>query len=236
MTSSDTQGSRLQLELAPARLALGLWAVTLVLTAMHVTAMLCWYLDLIPIDDWLYISFFDLDEEESFGTWYNSLLLLLAGLLSMALSRSSLALHWKRWWLFLGCGFVLLSVDEIAGLHEFVNTMSEGAHWTTFGIVLVGGVGLAYLPFLWAMPPRTRWLLLASGAIYVGGAVVVERATIWHELHDQLDTLEYNLSTALEEFLEMSGVVLYLYTLLDYFRQPDNRPAVLSLAYTDCRH
>ncbi|MEP5765149.1 MAG: hypothetical protein ABJ308_11165 [Halieaceae bacterium] len=194
-----------------------LW-VALCLTAAHVLAVVIWYEDLLPIDDWLYISFFDLDEEESLGTWFSALILLFAGQLSLLQARyvRTEAQGKYLWWLLLAIGFHLLSLDEVAGFHEFVNTVVDGTHWTTFGAVIVLVVGVSYLPFLWALPTRTRCLFLLSGLIYVGGAVGVEWGTIWHEENDLLDTLEYNLWNAVEEFLEMAGVILFIYTLLDH--------------------
>jgi len=210
-----TEGS-FEIRISAAVTARRMLFVALALTAAHVMAMLVWYQDLLPIDDWLYISFFDLDEEESLGTWYSSLILLFAGLLSLLQARLSAAKKrsWVFCWYALGYGFMLLSLDEVAGFHEFVNTVVEDTHWTTFGLVLVGIVGLFFLPFLAALPPGTRWLFLLAGLIFVGGAVGVERATISYETNDQLDTLGYNLTTALEEFMEMSGVILYIYALL----------------------
>jgi len=34
------------------------------LTLVHVVCTVGWYKELLPIDDWLYISFFDLDEDQ----------------------------------------------------------------------------------------------------------------------------------------------------------------------------
>ena len=44
-----------------------LFGIAAILTVAHIVAVVVWYRDLLPIDDWLYISFFDLDEEESIG-------------------------------------------------------------------------------------------------------------------------------------------------------------------------
>jgi hypothetical protein len=188
------------------------------LTVLHVFCMIAWYEDLFPIDDWLYISFFDLDEEESLGTWFSALILFFAGLLSLFQARypGAKVNRWHPCWWMLGIGFCVLSLDEVAGFHEFVNTVVEDTHWTIFGAVLVAVMGLVFLPFTVALPARTRTLFIIAGAIYVGGAVGVEWATIWHEDNDQLDTLGYNLWTAVEEFMEMAGIILYIHALLAY--------------------
>jgi len=177
-----------------------------------------WYRDLLPVDDWLYYSFFDLDEEESLGTWFSALTLFVAGQLTLLQARfvRSNQRGWSGWWLILSIGFHLLSLDEVAGFHESVNTVVQSTHWTTFGVTIAVVVAAAYLPFLWSLSGRTRWLFILSGAIYLGGALGVEWGTLWYEDNDQLDTLAYNLWNALEEFMEMGGVILFIYALLDH--------------------
>ncbi|MEO1924883.1 MAG: hypothetical protein ABGY08_02655 [Gammaproteobacteria bacterium] len=208
-----------------------LW-IAIVLTLVHIACMVAWYENLLPIDDWLYLSFFDLDEEESLGTWFSAIILLIAGLLSLfqagyAITRIR---HWHFFWWLLGVGFCLLSLDEVVAFHEFVNTIVEDTHWTTFGAVLVVAVGFVFLPFILVLPLRTRLLFLVSGVLYVGGAIGVEWATIWYEDNDLLDTLAYNLWNALEEFLEMTGVILYIYALLAYITG-DRQSATLHLRF-----
>jgi len=188
------------------------------LTLLHIAAMLIWYWDLLENKRWLYFEFFDLDEEESFGTWFSTLILLAAGRLTLLQSRAvasqSQAVY--RYWLLLAIGFHLLSLDELVGFHEFINTVVKDTHWTSFGLAICLVVGSAYVPFLWTLPVRIRWLFIASGMIYIGGAVGVEWGTIYYEERDQLDTLAYNLWNALEESMEMAGVILFIYTLLGH--------------------
>ncbi len=196
------------------------------LTITHAVCMVTWYMDMLPFDDRLYISFFDLDEEESLGTWFSTLILFLAGILSLFQARYAGKPRQRMhvfWWL-LGIGFCLLSLDEIAGFHEFVNTVSSDTHWTTYGVMLVFVTGFVLLPFLRSLPTRTQLQFLIAGAVYVGGAIGVEWATIWYEENDQLDTLAYNLWNALEEFMEMTGVILYIYAVLTHIT--DNRQGV----------
>lgn len=199
-------------EISARRVGTGLALIAGILVLLHVCAMLAWYLDWLPLDEWLYYSFFDLDEEEGLGTWFSALLLFLAGQLSWLVSRLDSSL--RSWWLILAVGFHILSIDEVAGFHEFVNTMVEDTHWTTFGAAIGLLVGLGFIPFLFKLPSRTRLLCIIGGVLYLGGAVGVEYGTIWYEDNDLLDTLAYNLWNALEEGLEMAGIVVYVYALL----------------------
>ncbi len=177
----------------------------------HVVAMLLYYGDF--VDDYVHVSFFDLDEEESFGTWFSAVILLYAGRILLRHPRAD-GDPWHRWWLLLAIGFHILSIDEVAAMHEYVNTVVENTRWTTFGAAIVAVVGLAYLPFLRALSARIRFLFIVAAVVYVGGAVGVERATDWYDVHDLLNTLAYNLWTAVEETMEMAGVIVFIYALL----------------------
>ena len=198
------------------RAAKALFMVAIILTAAHIAVMFLWFADLLPFDEWWQIAILDLDEEESIGTWFSAIILFVAGLLLM-LQAGSLRQDnkpWWKWWMFLGLGFIFLSVDEVAGFHEYLNTVISNTHWTTFGAAIFIVIGLAYIPFLAALNSRTRWLFVLSGFIYAGGAVVIERATEWYRENQQLYTLAYNLWTAVEEFMEMAAIILFIYALL----------------------
>jgi hypothetical protein len=186
------------------------------LAMAHVIVMFLHYREFIGYEDWVHVAFFDLDEEESFGTWFSAVLLLYAGRLLLWQARSADAEgdpHYRAW-LVLAIGFHFLSIDEVVGIHEYINTVVENTRWTTFAAVLVAFLGLAYLPLLRALPSKIRFLFILAALIYVGGAVGVERATDWYDVHDLLDTLAYNLWTAVEETMEMAGVILFIYALL----------------------
>ncbi len=166
---------------------------------------------------WLLRQLFDVDEEENLPTWYSAFALVLtaAFLLLLALRKRTQHDPWVRYWLGLAFFFGLLSLDEIAGLHETFNSIFE-VSWAIPGTVAVAVLGLAYVRFLRDLPASTRWRFLAAGALFFGGAVVVEIATDWYDARDLLDTLSYNLWTAVEEGLEMTGVLVFLHALLDY--------------------
>lgn len=175
---------------------------------------------------WLLRQLFDLDEEQSLGTWFSAVILLFPGYLLLQYARDEQVVEarWRRYWQVLGAGFCFLSLDEVAGLHETLNTAIEMS-WTVPGAIIVGIVGIAYIPFLRHLPTRTRRLFLLAAVIYVGGAVGIERATDWYADEYLLDTLEYNLTTALEEAMEMSGVVLFIYAVLHHFSRDSTKDA-----------
>ncbi len=217
------------------RVALTLGAVLAGLVVVHVLAMQANFNPALGLKErfgfhYWQLAVLDLDEEESFGTWFNSGILMMAGALLVNQARVVRAQGraWHRSWLVLGIGFFVLSVDEIAGMHEWVNTMMGDTPWTVIGFPILVVVALAYGPFLWHHRWRTALLFLAAGAIYGGGAVGVE-----HFTDRDLNSLHYNMWTALEEGMEMAGVILFIYALLDHMRGTPDRALRVEVGLED---
>ena len=209
-----------ELSARPGRMAASLAAGAGLLIVLHLLAMQGFFNDGLGLRrrfdlDYWHVAMLDLDEEESFGTWFSSILLLLSGILSLAVAKAGPAreAHARRWWQVLGVGFLVLSVDEVAGMHEFLNTLMGDTPWTYVGFPILALVALAFCPFLWRLRWRTALILLLAGAIYGGGAVGVE-----HWTGSDVNSLGYNMWTALEEGMEMAGVILFIYGVLDYVR------------------
>lgn len=164
-----------------------------------------------------------MDEEESFPTWYSSALLavtaLSLGLHTMACRRRRDGL-WGYWW-GLAAGFLALSIEEVAGLHETMNSAIE-ISWVWPELVIVAlCVGL-YVQFLLTLPRRLAVQFVIAGAIFIGGSLGVEKATDFYAENSLLDTLGYNLWTAVEEGMEMFGVWLFLRALLHHMAGAGN--------------
>lgn len=94
-------------------------------------------------------------------------------------------------------------------------------------LVLVAVILVAYLPFLAHLPGPARTGFMLSGIIYVSGAIGIELAGGYvADRHPENAVLRGGFKTV-EEFLEMSGIALFISTLLR-FRRPDgdkNAPA-----------
>lgn len=190
-----------------------LWIVVGSLVGIHVLLNLFHYqVHELP---WLVRQIFDVDEEDSFPTWYSaSALLLTAVVLWINATSHREAKHSHTWhWYGLSVGFLLLSVDEIAGMHETLNSLIEMS-WAIPGGVLVLFLAGVYLAFLIQLERKTAIQFVIGGALFVGGAVGVELLTEPYLENDELNTLAYNLWTALEEAMEMGGVIVFLNALL----------------------
>src|SRR5215208_4303987 len=137
------------------------------------------------------LRIFDVGEERSIPTWFESILFLLCSMLlavvTVAKKRRSdrYILHWS----FLSVIFLVLSLDEVASIHEAIGAQSErllhnttgftpgGAikfFWVVPGAIFVLIVLVAYLRFLANLPRSTRYSFLFAGALFVLGAVGLE--------------------------------------------------------------
>ncbi len=166
---------------------------------------------------WLLREIFDVDEEESFTNWFSTIILFIASVLLFLIARIKKNDQdpFKNHWYGLAWGFGLLSMDEVAGLHETLNTVTDFA-WTIPGAFIVLVVFLLYLKFILHLPKPTSTLFCIAGSIYVGGSVGVEHLADYYVEAFEMDNFGYQIFTAVEETLEMLGVVIFIQALLKY--------------------
>jgi hypothetical protein len=197
------------------RIAIVLTLLVLALLGIHVVIQL-WHYQHGPVP-WPVRQLFDVDEENNLPTWYSSAALLAAAFVLCVTTKQKQAGHdpWSRYWLGLTLGFLLMSVDEIAGIHETYNTVTN-VSWTLTGAVVSGLLAVIYWRFLAHLPRRIAALFVLAGTMFLSGALGVEFATDWYAQNAALDTLAYNLWTAVEEGLEMGAVVVFIYAQLCY--------------------
>lgn len=167
------------------------------------------------------VALLSLSEEQNLPTFYSAVLLLFASLASALLAGASRAKRWEAvaWW-GLCAGFFYIAVDEVLQFHETwgANIHTTGVlhfSWVIPAAGLLAVLAVLYAPFLLRMPARERnWLILA-GVVYVTGAVGLELPLgVWTEEKGD-KTLGYALIDWVEETLEMTGIVLYLFVTFD---------------------
>jgi hypothetical protein len=151
--------------------------------------------------------------------WSAALLAACSVALAVAASAASAtrAKHVWGWWL-LAAGFLYMSLDESIEIHEHMAWLATSGvltfSWIVPGAALVLVIGISYIRFLVDLEPRTRWLFMAAGAIYVGGAIGFELPLGWWVSRYGQDGLGYGLIDWAEESLEIAGASLFLYALL----------------------
>ncbi|MGE3842592.1 MAG: hypothetical protein AB7I50_13485 [Vicinamibacterales bacterium] len=189
------------------------------------------------------VPMFDLDGERNAASAFSSLLLLACAICLGVSARQARRL--RVVWALLAVAFCLLSIDELAEIHEplvFVlkGNVSPGTAELARAIpyrfsnmipqlLAAGAAMLATLVlFLRSLPPCTARLFVAAGILYVGGAVGLDQLTAAGTTYVTSERWRAVLAVA-EETLEMTGAALFLYALLDRLRHERlGRPHVRS--------
>jgi hypothetical protein len=172
---------------------------------------------------------FSFGSERNFPTFYSALLFLFSAFLSLTIScpRPEEKKPLRAYWLLLTVIFLYCAFDELFEIHErlivpFRNLLHAKGYlyftWVVPFAALLAVFVLGYLRFLIALPRTTRWRLIASGAIYVLGALGMELVGAEYFSRQGGDNLKYTLMQTVEESLEMSGLILCAYTLLAHIR------------------
>lgn len=170
---------------------------------------------------------FQLDSEKNIPAYFSTgILLLSSGLLIVIFyhkrkTQAKFPIHW----LFLGLVFFYLSMDEFFSIHESfigpVRQQIEGRgifsyEWIIIAIPLVLILTIAYLPFLLNLPTKTRNLIILAGIIYIGGSLGGEMMSGWYASNFGEGDSHYRMLTALEETLEITGIIIFISALLFY--------------------
>ena len=173
---------------------------------------------------------FYVDNENNIPTYFSGLLLLFGGFLLGLIAlmkqdtRDPFRVHWK--WLALL--FVLLSLDEIASIHEMSihpikRIVDVGGFfffaWVVPGLLFVAAAGLYFLRFVFSLPTATRSRVIVAGIVYLAGSMGVEMLGGHYYEQSQRQDFVYSLIVTLEEALEMTGVILFIHALLIYLSE-----------------
>jgi hypothetical protein len=176
-----------------------------------------------------FVRLFNISGEANMPTWFDSAMLLVCSILLAAIAHAkmsqgeSFALHWWA----LSLIFLCISLDETAQIHEILidplrslfraRGLFYFAWVIPFGVFLIIFI-LAYLRFLANLPTESRRLFLISGLVYTGGALGTEMVSgVVIDYYPDQTLIRGGVST-LEDFLQMMGEILFIYTLLTYMR------------------
>jgi hypothetical protein len=89
--------------------------------------------------------------------------------------------------------------------------------WVIPALVFVAGFGIAYLRFVFLhLDTRTRMRFIAAGLIYVGAALGLELIEGPVDVHFGLQSVPARAAVAVEETLEMLGIVVFMFAILTY--------------------
>ncbi len=189
---------------------------------------------------------FDLDGEKNIPTWYTSLLWAIAAGLALVAARRGFSqdavLRWS--WTLLGCVFLLLSLDEVASLHERLLGLAGAAaqqalgladsfyyDWAAMGLILVVLVAALFVPFLLRIPRDVAARLILAGGVFLSGSLAIETVGSSYEAgwisSTELFRISWHRLIFLEELLEMIGAILAIHALLRWLASPREAEAPL---------
>ena len=143
-----------------------------------------------------------LNTEASIPAWFSSSLLLSVSLCSAWLWLDS-AGSTRRHWAWLSAGYLFLSADETARLHELVDLLTP-IKW----VILYAPVALAMFALVWrdlAAEPGvdSRWILGGIVVFGIGGVGCEAISALLQPMQPFWQEVEY----AIEESLEMLGSI-----------------------------
>lgn len=129
-------------------------------------------------------------------------------------------------WMMVFAGLLLfLSIDEGAGIHEQLihiighTTNSLGYvinPWIPYGLVSVVIGVLLYVKLYVHLPSRQKVLLIMAAILFVSGAFVVDMVS---GSYADMVVLHKFVFVPLEEGLELVGVSVLIYALVDYAKK-----------------
>lgn len=212
----------------PFRVLLVLILTTLLLFSVHVILK---FVSIVIFDEKHGFLFelsnrFDMNDENSVPQWFSQIIFLSIGVASLLAAHMQREVAKKRLWIAIGILGIILSLDDVATLHEFAlqmihntffldtpPTFSVNAWWILLPIVLIPPLILAW--YSWKLlPRRTVVLLILGGTIFVVGKLLLDSlANIVTDLF-----LERGFIQGFEKVFQYLGSSLVLYAVLDYLQ------------------
>lgn len=200
------------------RLAVVLWAVTVVLCVLSALVVL------LVRRGWV-MQMFSVGAEANVPTWWSNALLLSSALVALVIGAAAgpSSRPRPRTWFVVAAVLAAMALDEVASMHERLGLLGDwaaartGIEQVTYSWLVPGIAVLAVLAVVgwrwWRDLPRdVAQRVVVAAAVMLSGAIVMEALAGLMRGMDRTG-LMYGF-TAVEELLEMAGMVLLLLALL----------------------
>ncbi len=215
----------------PGKVALYLEGFTLLLALISVAGQMLRYLSFYD-EAFGLIPLTNISRALSIPTIYTVLLLFISSLL---LALISILKHSRkdkfRWqWSFLSFMFFYMSLNKGTLVHslvtrpvrKFLRINFPDLPRSTLDVTVVFLILVLvcfYIKFIIDLPKRTKLLILLSLAVYLMGFRVINAmAAGFADVYGK-DNLNYNLIVTLKKVVEISGIVLGIYTIMDFLEK-----------------
>jgi hypothetical protein len=172
-------------------------------------------------------DFFHLSRERNLPTWFSSIQLFFVAYFSVIvankeylLKRRDIIIGSQMFWYIMAAGFAFLSLDELSEIHEMIKKRGKTPVWVlvyapiALLMVLYSGYETLKRKNLY---PQLPYFFCISFFLMGSGAFVAE----WIGFHMPTKIL-YGIAMVTEEFCEMLGVSILIYTILLYSRALEN--------------
>lgn len=175
------------------------------------------------------INNFFLGYESNIPTYFSSLLNLFSSMLLLLITimESGRNAKYVFHWAILSIGFLYISLDEMITIHEWFSEQIKSVlgykdlgiftfAWVVPGIVIVLILAVFYSRFLIQLQVNTRRWFLIAAMVFIGGAIGVELLGGKHYEVYGAENLKYRMMQTLEETMEMTGLIIFVWRLLKY--------------------
>lgn len=170
---------------------------------------------------------FNFDTEGNIPTTFSALTLFFCSQLLFIISSISKIKHNNEsiYWRTISVVFLFMGFDEIAQIHErfqrpIRNLIGNSAffnfEWVILYSIIIVLASIFFIKFFLKQRRKIRVLFVISFAVYISGAIGFE--SLGTKMFFGKNDLYYAISYTIEELLEMSGVLIFAYSLLQYMR------------------
>ena len=180
-------------------------------------------------EDWM--DLFNLDRELNFPTWYSALTIVFCAILLriIALGKKQQGDRYARDWQLLSVIFFILAIDEVVSIHEIliIPEVSDALNlpwflhsmWVIPGTIFVVWFARRFGKFVRHLPFKSRRQFILAACTYIGGALVMEMVGSHFAESIGQQHILYAAIATVEEVLEMTGIIMFIYALLHYLSQ-----------------
>jgi hypothetical protein len=224
---SDVASHSLEMYLSPRKTFRFLFLVVIGLIFSSLIGQITHYFPLEYPLNYTFTQLSNVDGEQNIPALYSWSALVVCSILlaiityAKKVARNRYVLHWGA----LSIIFLYISLDEALSLHEKTMEPLRSAlkvsgflyfTWVIPGAIFVIICLLSFMPFIIHLPKKTRRLFLLSGSIFVTGALGIEMVGGYYVSSYGQENMIYQIIVTIEEFLEMLGVIVFIYGLLSY--------------------
>ncbi len=205
-------------------LLIGVFFFTIVSTGIQICKYVFDYRN-----EWM--DLFNLDRELNFPTWYAAWMLVFCAILLkiIAVGKKQQGDRYTKDWQLLSLIFFWMAIDEIVSIHEIliIPEVSQALNlpwflhsmWVIPGLVFVAWFAKRYAKFVRHLPAKSKLHFISAACTYIGGALVMEMIGSHFAQSIGQQHIIYALIATVEEFLELIGIVMFIYALLVYLNQ-----------------